>query len=80
MTRSTCLTVLFGADFNLVALQAACDRDDDGANTDYSNRFGLFAHGFRFRQRALGAIALGIAENHFMSGRVARSKKSSSYG
>jgi hypothetical protein len=63
-----------------VALQAARDRDADHAGTDYSDRFGVFAHGLRFRQCALGAIALGIAENRFMSGRVARSKKFSSYG
>jgi hypothetical protein len=65
-----CLIALFVA----VALEAARATNDD-AGTDYSNRFG--AHGLRFWQRALGVIAPGTAESHFMSGRVARSKKSS---
>jgi hypothetical protein len=64
--------------FAAMGLRAARDRDNDDAGTDYSNRFGLFAHDPRFRQRAIGAIALGTAENHFMSGRVAHSKKPSS--
>jgi hypothetical protein len=66
--------------FAAMGLRAARDRDDDDAGTDYSNRFGLFAHGPRFRRRAIGAIALGSGENRFMSGRVAHSKKPSSYG
>jgi hypothetical protein len=43
--------------FAAMGLRAARDRDNDDAGTDYSNRFGLFAHAPRFRQRAIVAIA-----------------------